>query len=157
MARGELQQIKTAPPASEIKAALVAEVDRMASGGTPHISVDGGKVVVHWPDVQPYAVPGGALSAPSGSASKMSAALFSDQMKKLLTAGIVDLRGSIASADRPRLIGEAEACILALEVAEERLVMAALEQGLEVHRHIDASPWAILYAEEEAVRAEAAE
>jgi hypothetical protein len=44
-----------------------------------------------------------------------------------------------------------------LEIAEERLVMAALEQGLECHRRIDANPWAILCAEPEAVRAEAAE
>jgi hypothetical protein len=44
-----------------------------------------------------------------------------------------------------------------LAVSPERLVMRALEQGLEVHRRIDASPWAILYAEPEAVRAEAAE
>jgi hypothetical protein len=45
-----------------------------------------------------------------------------------------------------------------LEVAEERLVMAALDAGLEVHRRIDASPWAILYADEEVAHAaEAAE
>jgi hypothetical protein len=85
------------------------------------------------------------------------AALFGDQLKDLLTAGITDLRGAIPSADRPRLIREAEARILALEVAEERLVMAALEAGLEVHRRIDASPWAILYADTEAVQAVAAE
>jgi hypothetical protein len=64
-----------------------------------------------------YAGPGGALSAPSGSASKLLCALSR---------------------------------ILALEVAEERLVMAALDAGLEVHRRVDASPCAILYAEEEA-------
>ena len=38
----------------------------------------------------------------------------------------------------------------------QRLVMAALDQGLEVHRRIDASPWAILYGGAEA-HAEAAE
>jgi hypothetical protein len=159
MARGELQQIKTAPPpASEIRAALAAEVDRMAAEGKPHVVLDGGKVTLHWPDVQMYAAPGGALSAPSGSASKMLCALFPAELKRLLTAGIVDVRGSIASAERPQRIRVAEARILALEIAEERLVMAALDAGLEVHRRIDASPWAILYAEEEAaVRAEAAE
>jgi hypothetical protein len=159
IAQGELLRVKTAPPpSSEIKAALVAEVDRMAAEGRPRVSVDGGKVALHWPDVQPYAVPGAALSAPSGSASRMLAALFPEQLKKLLTAGIVDVKGGIPSAERPRLIREVEARIFALEVAEERLVMAALEAGLEVHRRIDASPWAILYADEEAaVPAEAAE
>jgi hypothetical protein len=113
---------------------------------------------VHWPDVQPYAAPGGALSAPSGSASRMLAALFGDQLKKLLVGSVDDIKGAILSAERPKRVREVEAHILALEVAEERLVMAALEEGVEVHRRIDASPWAILYAdEEEAALAEAAE
>ena len=156
MARGELQQIKTAPPpAAEIKAALVAEVDRMAAEGKPRVSIDGGRIAIHWPDVQPYAVSGAALAAPSGSGSKMLAALFGDQLKKLLTAGVDEVKGAIASSERPKRVREIEARILALEVAEERLVMAALEEGLEVHRRIDASPWAILYAEEEAAHAHA--
>jgi hypothetical protein len=153
IAQGELRQIKTAPPpAAEIKAALAAEVDRMAAEGLPRIVLSGGKVTVQWPDVQMYAGPGGALSAPSGSASKMLCALFPEQFKQLLAAG-VDVQGGIPAADRPRLIGEAEARILALEIGEERLVMAALDAGLEVHRRIDASPWAILYAEQEAAHA----
>jgi hypothetical protein len=157
-AQGELMRIKAAPPpAAEIKAAIEAEVDRLAGAGTPRIAVDAGKVSIHWPDVQPYAVPGSALAAPSGSASSLLAALFPAQLKKLLTAGIADTRDSIPARSRPRLIREAEARILALEVGEERLVVAALEQGLEVHRRIDASPWAILLADTEPVRAEAAE
>jgi hypothetical protein len=52
------------------------------------------------------------------------------------SGGIVDVRGSVSSADRPRLIRDAEARILALEIGEERLVMAALDEGLEVHRRI---------------------
>jgi hypothetical protein len=76
-AQGELRRVRAAPPpASEIKAALVAEVDRMASDGAPRIAIDGGRVTIHWPDLQMYAVPGAALSAPSGSASKLLAALF---------------------------------------------------------------------------------
>ena len=140
VAQGELMCLKAAPPpASEIKAAIEA-----------------GRVVVHWPDVLRFAVPGQALSAPSGSASQLLCALFPAQLKKLLTAGIADTRDSIPARSRPRLIREAEAHILALEVGEERLVVAALEQGLEVHRRIDSSPWAILLADVETVR-EAAE
>ena len=38
------------------------------------------------------------------------------------------------------------------------LSLGGLRQaGLEVHRRIDASPWAILYADTEAAHAEAAE
>jgi hypothetical protein len=156
--RAQLVAVRTAPPpASEAKAVIEAEIDRMASTGRPHVSVDGGKIAINWPDVMRYAVPGAALSAPSGSASKLLCALFPTELKKLLTAGIVDVRGSIPSTERPRLIREAEARILALEIGEERLVMAALEQGLEVHRRIDASCWAILYAGAEEAVAEAAE
>jgi hypothetical protein len=157
-AQGGLAQVRTAPPpASEIRAALAAEVDRMAGGGAPRVVIDAGRVSIYWPDVMMYATPGAALSAPSGSASKMLAALFPEQLKKLLTAGIVDVKGGIPSAERPRLIREAEARIFALEVAEERLVIAALDAGLEVHRRIDASPWAILNADAEVAHAEAAE
>jgi hypothetical protein len=52
---------------------------------------------------------------------------------------------------------DAEARILVLEIAEERVVCEALDAGLEVQRRVDASPWAILYAEQEAAHAEAAE
>jgi hypothetical protein len=84
-------------------------------------------------------------------------ALFPEQIKKLLTAGITDVRGSVSSGERPQRIRDCEARILSLEVAEERLVMAALEHGVEVHRRIDASPFAILNADVEAAHAEAAE
>jgi hypothetical protein len=159
VAQGELRRVQTAPPpASEIRAVLVAEVDRMADEGRPHVAVDGGRVRVQWPDVMLYAGSGAALSAPSGSASKMLAALFPAELKKLLAAGVGDVPGAVASAERPRLVRELEARVLALEVAEEKLVCEALDAGLDVHRRVDASPWAILYADvEEAARAEAAE
>ena len=159
IAQGEVRRARMAPPpVSEIKAAIAAEIERLADGGTPRITIDSGRVTIHWPDVMMYAVPGAALSAPSGSASKMLAALFPAELKKLLTAGIVDTKGAIPSGERPQRIRDAEASILALEVAEERLVCEALDAGLEVHRRIDANPWAILNADVEAAQAaEAAE
>jgi hypothetical protein len=159
-ALGSLAAVRVAPlPASEIRAALVADVDRMAEAGAPRISIANRKITVHWPDVQPYAVSGAALSAPSGSASALECYLRGDEVKQRLTAAITDLQGSIPSSEWPQRLRAAEATVFALEVAEERLVMAALDAGLEVHRRIDASPWAILYsgANEEAARAEAAE
>ena len=158
IARGELQRIKTAPlPAAEVRAQIATDVDRMASDGIPRVSVDAGRVTVVWPDVMQFAAPSGALSAPSGSASKLLCALFPAELKKLLTAGIVDVKGAIPSADRPQRIREAEARIFALEVGEERLVMAALEAGVEVERRFDASLWAVLCAGAEETVAEAAE
>jgi hypothetical protein len=158
-AQGEATRVRVAPlPADEVRAALVAEVDRKAGDGAPRVSVDAGRVTVHWPDEQRYAAPGQAFSAPSGSASNLECWRDRDAMIAQLTAGLTDLRGAIPAAERPRLIREAEARILALEISEERLVMAALDTGLEVHRRIDASPWAILYSgAEEEPRAEAAE
>jgi hypothetical protein len=158
IAQGELQCLRAAPPpAAEIKATIEAEVDRLAAAGAPQIAIEAGRVVVHWPDVLRFAVPGQALSAPSGSASQLLCALFPAQLKKLLTAGIVDTSGSVSSRERPRLIRAADAHVLALEIAEERLVVAALDAGLECHRRIDASPWAILFADMETVQAVAAE
>jgi hypothetical protein len=158
-ATGELMRIKSAPlPKEEVQLALIQEVDRMASGGTPQVSVEAGRVTINWPDIQMYASPGSALSAPSGSASKMLAWLFRKELIKKLIAEVEDNEDGIPSADRPRLICEAEARIFGLEIVEEKLVMAALDAGLEVHRRIDASPWAILgYGAEEAVPAETAE
>jgi len=159
IARNELMRIKTAPlPAAEIKAQIEAEVDRAAAAGAPRVTSGAGKLSIDWCDVQAFAAPGAARSAPSGSASQLACWLHRDEIIDRLTADVEDAPGSIPSAERPQRIRESEARIFALEVGEERLVVAALEQGLEVHRRIDASPWAILYgAAEEAVQAVAAE
>src|SRR5262249_10291898 len=159
VARSELQRIKSAPlPTAEIKAQIEAEVDRMAAAGTPRITVGpAGKVAIDWCDVQAFAAPGQARSAPSGSASQLACWWDRDAMIERLTAGIVDVPGSIPAAGRPQRIRESEAHIFALEVAEERLVVAGLDAGLEVHRRPDASPWAVLYGGEETTQAIAAE
>ncbi len=157
MARGELQQIKTAPPpAAEIKAALVAEVDRMAAEGKPRVSIDGGRIAIHWPDVQPYAVSGAALAAPSGSGSKMLAALFGDQLKKLLTAG--SRRGQGRDCQLP---SGRSACARSRRASWRwKLPRSGWSwpRSRRAWRFIVAStpaPWAILYAEEEAAHAHA--
>jgi len=160
VARSELQRIKTAPlPASEVRAAIAAEVDRMAAAGTPRITVGpAGKVAIDWCDVQAFAAPGQARSAPSGSASQLACWWDRDAMIERLTAGIVDAPGSIPAAERPPRIRESELRLLALEIGEERLVVLALEQGLGIDRRLDVSPWAVLYSGvEEAVQAAAAE
>lgn len=158
-AGGELMRLKTAPlPAAELRSLVEAEVDRLAKTGRPYVVTEaGGKPSIIWPDQMRFAVPGSVLSAPSGSASQLLAALFPAELKRLLCDGIEDSKHSVPSAERPRPIRETEARIFAAEIAEERLVMAALDSGLEVDRRLDASPWAVLNAgTAEAVR-EAAE
>ena len=141
-AQAELMMVRVAPlPAEEIKAAIIEHVDQMAREGRPAHRIEGGKVVVHWADVQLYAGPGQALNAPSGSASRLMCWLDRDRIVAALTAGVVDVAGAIPSTERPGRIRALEARIYGLEIAEERLVMAALEEGLEVHRRPDASPW----------------
>src|SRR5262249_12620535 len=159
VARSELQRIKSAPlPTAEIKAQIEAEADRMAAAGTPRITGGrAGKGGIDGWDVQAFAAPAQARSAPSGSASQLACWWDRDAMIERLTAGIVDVPGSIPAAERPQRIRESEAHIFALEVAEERLVVAGLDAGLEVHRRPDASPWAVLYGGEETTQAIAAE
>jgi hypothetical protein len=67
---------------------------------------------------------------------------------------------AIPSAARPRLVAELEARIYALEIVEEKLVLAAQAAGLDVQRRANASCWAILFtsdSDEEVPVAEAAE
>jgi hypothetical protein len=157
-AQAELLRIKSAPPPSdEIKLAIIEGVKRLAEEGRPRLVIEEGRVRLHLPDVMEYATPGSALSAPSGSASKMLAWLFRGPLTKRLLAEIADNEDGIDSAERPRLLREIEQRICGLEVAEEKLVVAALDAGLEVHRRIDASPFALLGLYEKAEAAEAAE
>jgi hypothetical protein len=144
-AQGELMRIKAAPlPADEIKLAIIERIDALAKAGAPAVVTEGGKVTVHWPDVMQYGVPGEALTAPSGSASKLMAWLFREPLLKKLIAGIEDNEDGVSSGERPQRVREVEERIFGLEIAEEKLVCQALDAGLEVHRRIDASPWALL-------------
>jgi hypothetical protein len=159
-AQAELMRLKSAPPTTdEIKIAIIEQIDALAKDGRPLVTTEGGTVTINWPDVMQYAGPGTALSAPSGSASRLIAWVLREPLLRKLIAEVEDVEGGIPARERPEKIREMEERIFGLEIAEERLVMAALEQGLEVHRRIDASPWAILgYGlAEDAVPAEAAE
>jgi hypothetical protein len=70
--RAEIATLRAAPlPAAEIKDTIIDRVYQMAAEGQPQVSIEGTKVVVHWPDVQQFSVPGQALTAPSGGASKL--------------------------------------------------------------------------------------
>ena len=141
--RAELIALKEAPlPASEVKARVIGEIDRLANQGCPRLDLREGKVKVHWPDVVEFAGPGQVFSAPSGSASKLACWLFRDQLIERLTAGL-DHDG-IPAAERGPRERDLRAAMLQLELEEESLVVQALAAGLECHRRFDTSPFALL-------------
>jgi len=144
-AQSEIARIKQAPPSrSEVRAALKDHVQKLVLEGSPRVSFANGKVTVRWPDDMPFAAPGSAMSAPAGSASKLLAALFPDQLFALLTQGIDRIPGGISAAERTQRIAVLEAKIRRLEHDEESLVVMALAQGLDVHRRPSMSGWALL-------------
>jgi hypothetical protein len=149
--KGEAQRVRLAPvPLSETKRAIAAEVDKLAAQGRPRLTLaPGGKVELHMPDMQVFAPPGQALSAPAGSASKLMAWLHRDKILAELVADLAEPRGAIASAKRPALLADIEARLYALEIRGALGVADAGRGGLEVHRRADASPWAVLYEAEE--------
>jgi hypothetical protein len=160
--RSELARVRAAPlPAAEIRAALIERVERMAAEGQPRVVIEGTKVKLYFSDEQLYASPGQALVAPSGGASKLDCWLHRDQMIDRLDEIIERLTGpnAIPAGERPGLVRALEEHLFELEVEEEHWVAQAIAAGLECHRRVDASPWAILGwgLQPEAPRAEAAE
>jgi hypothetical protein len=136
---------KQAPPApAEVKSFLAGEVDRLAREGRPTVSFDAGKVKLHWTDVQEFAVPGSALAAPSGSASKMFCWLFHDQILQALTAGADAIEGGLTATERAARLAELQGDLLLAERAEEQLIEMALAAEIDVHRRRDASAYALL-------------
>src|SRR5262249_51577985 len=144
--QGEIRAVRSAPPTKEeVKARVRAEVERKAAAGQPRVefALDGA-IKLHWPDVMLYAVPGTALSAPSGSASDFACWLFKDQILKRFAAHDAELSGGISAAERKRRIADLERQAFALEVGEGALIGQALDAGIEVDRRIDASPFVYL-------------
>jgi len=160
-AQSELARVRAAPPtADEARAAIVAEVERLAVRGTPQLSLANGKVTLWFPDQQQHAAPGSALAAPAGSASALLCWLFRDQIVELCTARLEEVAGGITAADRAQRIAELEQQLSQFEHDEEQLIELALAAGVEVHRRPHASPYALLGIEprmEQEVSAVAAE
>jgi hypothetical protein len=150
-ANTEITRLRTAPcTADEIRAAAIAKVEQMAAQGAPHIGSDSGTVEIRFPDEPQFADPGTVMAAPSGSASKLLAWLFPDQMLARLTASLDDgVPGGVSKEEREARIAELAAEVRELEHAEESLVVQALDAGLDVHRRPTASPFALLGLEVE--------
>jgi hypothetical protein len=141
----ELVAIKSAPwPASETRAWLRAEIARLAKNGPRLAFGSDGRPEIVSPDIMQFTAPGVGLTAPSGSALRLMASLFPDQLLQCLEQQIIDAPGAVAVADRPARIREIEQQILKLEYEEESLLVQAQAAGLEVHRRPQASAHAIL-------------
>jgi hypothetical protein len=146
----EITRLRTAPcTADEIRAAAIPKVEQMAAQGAPHIASANGTVEIRFPDEPQFADPGAVMSAPSGSASKMLAWLFPEQMLARMTDGLDDVVGGVSKAEREARSTELNAEVRELEHEEEALVCMALEAGLDVHRRPTASPLALLGLEVE--------
>jgi hypothetical protein len=144
-AQAELTRVKTAPPTpAEAKSAVRAEIERLALLGKPSLQINGNKIAIHFLDQQMHAAPGQAFVAPSGSASAMLCWLFGDQIIKHATANLDQIEGGISTADRKRKVAELEAELFQLETDEESLVAQALDAGMEAHRRVHASGFALL-------------
>ena len=144
-AKGELAMVLAAPPPmNEIRQQVRDLVGKLAHEGKPRISVEGGKVEIMLPDVTQFAGAGQVFSAPSGSASRLWAAINPDGFYDWIMSTVGAVEGGISAEKRASREAELKARIRALEHEEESLVTAALDSGIEVHRRWDASPLAML-------------
>jgi len=141
----ELISLRSAPwPAGEQRDWLRAEIARLQKNGPRLVFGSDGRPEIISPDITQFTAPGVALTAPSGSALRLMAALFPDELLRCLEQQIIEVPSAVPFAVRPERIAEIEQQILRLEFEEESLIEQALAQGLEVHRRPQASPHAIL-------------
>jgi hypothetical protein len=147
-AQSELAAVKRAlGTIEELGVELLMQLSRKAAAGRPRINVNAGKMSIGWPDVINLAPKGTALSAPMGSCSDMLCWLHEQEIAKKLVADLIAALpegGGITEAERTARIAEIEAAIARLEHEEEALIEQALAAGIEVHRRVNASPWALL-------------
>ncbi len=141
----ELISVRSAPwPAAEQRAWLRTEIARLQKDGPRLIVGAGGRPEIVSPDVVQFTTPGVALTAPSGSALRLMASLFPDELLRCLEQQIIEVPGGVPFADRPARVSEIEQEILTLEFVEESLIEQALAAGIEVHRRPQASAHAVL-------------
>lgn len=144
-AQGEINRLRMSPlPPADIKSAIVAHIEKMAAQGQPRLDVENGKVQISFPDEIMFSAPGAVRSAPCGSATQLVAWLFKDRLIDALTNGVDQIKGGVSQVERDRRSAELNAQLRRLEHEEEALVLQALEAGLECHRRVMASPFALL-------------
>jgi hypothetical protein len=145
-AQAELAQVKATPPTKiEITQQITDQINALREYA-PRWTLDANnKLVIAWPDTPQFSATG-TFNAPSGSASKLLAWMFPDQLFALLTDGIDAWPEGLSASERQRRIQELEHRIRNLEHQEEDLIEAAEKQGIEVPR-VWRSGWATLSIE----------
>jgi hypothetical protein len=151
-AQHEVRAVRALPPSrEELINQLIDEIAGMAAAGKPRFDLRDGKLRVHWPDVVSLAPKGTVVSAPSGSSSRLLCWLMGEEVIKRLGHELLDnLPDGISAEERKTRIAECEASIMRLEHEEESLIEQALDAGIEVHRRVTASAYAMLSIEADA-------
>ena len=148
VAQSELRALRNAiGTLEELGVQVLREVERKAARGRPRVNVNAGKVSIAWPDVITLGPRDQVIGAPQAAASDMLCWLHEQEIAKKLVTDLVaqlPVGGGISEAERTARIAETEPAIARLENEEEALIEQALAAGIEVHRRVNASPWALL-------------
>jgi hypothetical protein len=142
-AQADLAAAKSASPTrAELEQQLREHVQSLIDGGRPRLNIDNGRLVVSYPD-QVLFSGSGVYSAPSGSASKLFAALDPDRFYDYLAQWLNDIPEGLTQQERDLRIAQLQQHILRLEQQEESLVEQAFSSGVTVER-VFRSGWATL-------------
>src|SRR6516165_3842759 len=148
VAQSELHALRNAAGTlEELGVQVLREVERKAARGRPRVNVNAGKVSIAWPDVITLGPRDQVIGAPQAAASDMLCWLHEQEIAKKLVTDLVaqlPVGGGISEAERTARIAETEPAIARLENEEEALIEQATAAGIEVHRRVNASPWALL-------------
>ena len=148
VAQSELRALRNAiGTLEELGVQVLREVERKAARGRPRVNVNAGKVSIAWPDVITLGPRDQVIGAPQAAASDMLCWLHEQEIAKKLVTDLVaqlPVGGGISEAERTARIAETEPAIARLENEEEALIEQATAAGIEVHRRVNASPWALL-------------
>lgn len=139
----DLAAARNAPlPTADLKKLVAARVQRMASNGSPNLSADGGKLVLWFTDPR-----AGDSRCELNEVARLLAWFDPDRLTKRLEDEIDALgepQNPLTAKEKEKRLAELTARMDQLERAEEGLIEAGHEQGLDVARRADASPAAVL-------------
>jgi hypothetical protein len=139
----DLAAARNAPlPVAELKRAVAARVLRMKNNGAPNLTVDGGKLVLWFTDPR-----AGDSRCELNEVARLLAWFDPERLTARLTDEIDALgepQNPLAPKDKEKKLAELTAHMDQLERAEESLIEAGQEQGLDAGRRADASPAAVL-------------
>jgi len=149
-AQTKVLEIKAAPPPGrEIRAEIERQLQAMRNsvnfGHTFRTDRNGiERLELVAPDLHSWLIGAGAETNVRGMITQYMMGLFPEQMIELFTRGIDDDAPGVPRADKARLIADAEARVVELELQEMSLVEQAQAQGLDILPRAGMSPLALL-------------